>query len=208
MVQYGFYHNADDCVGCKTCVIACKDKNDLAVGQKIRRVYDYAGAKWDVSSEGVCEYSDLFAYSLSVSCMHCESPMCMAACSTGAIVKRDEDGIVYIDHAKCNGCGSCVTACPYGQPFIDESKGHAMKCDMCLSLLKKGENPACVDACVARALKYGDIEELRATYGTLDAMPPIPGDTGTGPSMVFTPNRNNPDCSLEGMVTSSEDEIL
>lgn len=207
MSQYGFYHNADDCVGCKACVIACKDKNDLPIGRKLRRVYDYAGAKWTVGDDGVCKHSDVFAYSISIACMHCESPACVESCPTGAMTKG-EDGIVVVDRDVCIGCGTCEQACPYGQPFVSSEKGCSTKCDFCRDLLQKGENPACVDACVARALKFGELDELRAAYGTLDTMPPVPEDTGTGPSMVFTANRMNPDCSLVGEITSSEDEIL
>lgn len=207
MSQYGFYHNANDCVGCKACVIACKDKNDLALGVKFRRVYDYAGGTWTVDDAGVCEPTGVFAYSLSVACMHCASPRCVENCPSGAMVKR-EDGIVFVDRKLCIACGTCEKSCPYGQPIVDKDNGYSTKCDFCRLLIDKGENPACVDACVTRSLKFGELDDLKAEYGTLDTMPPLPENAETGPSMVFTPSRHNPDCSLVGMVTNSEDEIV
>ena len=32
MTQYGFYFDSSRCTGCKTCVFASKDKNNLDVG--------------------------------------------------------------------------------------------------------------------------------------------------------------------------------
>ena len=61
MTQMGFYHNTDICIGCKACIISCKDKNDLPLGEKFRRVYDYANCDWDVDENGVCTPSNTFA---------------------------------------------------------------------------------------------------------------------------------------------------
>ncbi len=106
MTQLGFYHNNDVCMGCKVCVVACKDKNDLPLGEKFRRVYDYGGGTWDVTSDNVCTPKDWFTYSVSVACMHCASPACKAVCPVGAIRKRS-DGVVWIDADVCIGCGAC-----------------------------------------------------------------------------------------------------
>lgn len=207
MSQWGFYHDANTCVGCKACVVACKDKNDLPLGVKLRRVWDYAGGTWTVGDDGICTHEGAFAYSLSGACMHCAKPACVANCPAGALIKRD-DGIVYVDRNLCIACGTCAKACPYGQPVIDEEKGYARKCDFCRLLIDKGENPACVDACVTRALRYGELSELQAEFGTVNTLPPLPDDVSTGPSLVLTPSRLNPDGSLPGSVINEEEEIL
>lgn len=38
MGRMGFYFDAVNCIGCRTCQIACKDKNALPVGMLFRRV--------------------------------------------------------------------------------------------------------------------------------------------------------------------------
>jgi len=64
------------------------------------------------------------------------------------------------------------------------------KCTFCEDLLAKGENPACVDACVMRCLDYGELEELRQKYGALAAIEPLPTAEITQPSLVITPHKH------------------
>lgn len=208
MGQLGFYHNADICIGCKACIVACKDKNDLPLGEKFRRVYDYANCDWDVDANGVCTPSNVFAYSVSIACNHCDDPACLAVCPAGALAKREVDGIVWRDEKLCIGCGSCESACPYGASYVSAATGTARKCDFCMDLIDRGEDPYCVAACSMRCLEYGDIEELRGKYGDVSAVAPIPKDTGTGPNVVFTPSRLNPDGALEGTLLNEDQEVV
>lgn len=210
MTQYAFFHDCDACIGCKGCVIACKDKNDLDLGQKFRRVVDFAGGSWEVDEDGICRQSGAFVYSVSFSCMHCENPACVTVCPTGAMQKDPETGVVFVDESKCIGCGSCAMACPYGAPFVDREKGYSRKCDMCRDLLAEGENPACVDACQMRCLKVGPLEELRAEHGDISAVSPLPTAeaAGTGPSVVFHPSRLVSDPMTAGVVTNEEEELI
>lgn len=46
MTQFGFYFDSAKCTGCKTCMVACKDKNNLPVGMNFRRVAEYSGGSW------------------------------------------------------------------------------------------------------------------------------------------------------------------
>ncbi len=186
--QLGFYIDSRACIKCKACQIACKDKNDLPVGLLWRRVFQYGGGSW-VPSGDVLAPSNLFAYSVSVACMHCQNPLCVNACPTQAMYKRD-DGVVLIDADKCIGCRYCEWACPYGAPQFNEEKGVMTKCDFCVDLQAKGENPACVDACVMRVLQFGELEDLQAQYGTINAVEPLPSGDLTNPSFVVTPHKN------------------
>jgi anaerobic dimethyl sulfoxide reductase subunit B (iron-sulfur subunit) len=204
--QYGFYHNNDECVGCKACVIACKDKNDLPLGEKYRRVYDYGGGQWEVDESGAVTPRDFFVYSVSVACMHCAAPACITSCPVGAIIKR-EDGIVFIDAQTCIGCGSCVAACPFSAPYMSEATGAAQKCDFCKDLIDEGELPVCVSACPMRCLNYGELEELQSAHGAVDQVDPLPKNAGTGPSIVFTRSRLNPDGQLVGEILNSPEEL-
>lgn len=208
MAQLGFYHNADNCIGCKACMVACKDKNNLPLGEKMRKVYDQAACEWVVDENGGYNPTNFFAYSVSVACNHCSNPACLPACPVGAIHKREEDGIVYREEEQCIGCGSCARACPYEAPYVSLESGTSRKCDFCMDLIDKGETPYCVAACPMRCLEYGDIEELRAEHGDLCATAPIPAETGTEPNIVFTPNRLNADGAIEGITLNEPQEVV
>ena len=54
-------------------------------------------------------------------CEHCLNPACVAACPSGAIYKREEDGIVLIDQDKCRGWRMCVSGCPYKKIYYNWS---------------------------------------------------------------------------------------
>ena len=68
----GFYFDMTACIGCKTCQIACKDKNDLPLGTLYRNIESYETG----------EFPKPGAYHLSVSCNHCEKPACVEMCPT------------------------------------------------------------------------------------------------------------------------------
>jgi Fe-S-cluster-containing dehydrogenase component len=79
-----------------------------------------------------------------------------------AIVKR-EDGIVIVDNEKCNGCGLCVYACPYGAMSFNELTKVVGKCNLCLERLEYGIEPSCVQHCIGGALRYVTQEDLEET---------------------------------------------
>lgn len=187
--QLAFYFDSSACANCKACQIACQDKNDLPFYLRWRRVVSYGGGSWAPHPE----YSDVmvpnvFAYSISMSCNHCDNPLCVDVCPAGAITKRD-DGVVLIDSDKCIGCRYCEWACPYGAPQFNEELGVMTKCNFCEDLLAEGSNPACVDACVMRALDFGEYEELKAKYGN-QMVAPLASAEITRPSLVITPHKN------------------
>lgn len=204
--QYGFHIDADHCAACKACVAACKDKNDTLVGLKYRRVLDCESGGW-TESEGVMVPQDIFVYSVSYSCNHCANPACVRACPTSAMTKR-EDGIVFVDTEKCIGCGSCAEACPYDAPRLNEEKKHMGKCDFCRSRIDKGENPACVDACLMRCLDFGELEELQQKYGSNADIAPLASSDQTTPSIVVTTSRFNAENAAEVRVINPEEEIM
>lgn len=185
MTQYGFHFDGMRCTGCKTCVLACKDKNDLPNDINFRNVQEYGGGTWTQDAAG-CWTSDAFTYHLSVACNHCDMPICMANCPQGAIEKDDATGEVRSDPEKCIGCGTCVNSCPYGAPKIDTEKMKSVKCNMCADRVAEGKQPICVEACPLRALDFGDIEELRAKYGTVAEVAPLPAASETEPNLVIT----------------------
>lgn len=187
MTKYGFFVNTDICTGCKACMTSCFDRNDLEVPQKFRKVYEFGGGEWTADESGAFVQT-AFGYYVSMTCGQCEKPACMASCPTGALTKDEETGIVKVDYELCTGCMSCEKACPYGHP-TQMSDGFAHKCVMCTDRSEDGQpDPACAKACPVRAIKFGDIDELRAEYGEVCALGEL-GDT-TGPNVVFTPHRD------------------
>lgn len=186
--QLAFFFDSSACTNCKACQIACQDKNDLPAEIRWRRVLQYGGGGW-VRQGNTYVPNNLFTYSVSFACMHCQDPICVKSCPAAAITKRS-DGVVLIDETRCIGCRYCEWACPYGAVHFNEEKGVMTKCTFCEDLLSQGQNPACVDACVMRAIKYGELEELRAMNGTLDAVEPLPSGEITKPSFVIKPHRH------------------
>ena len=189
MKQYGFYFDSERCTGCKTCELACKDYKDLGTDVNFRRIYEYTGGNWSQLADG-CWHQDVFAYYMSISCNHCENPACTAVCPTGAMHKN-EDGFVIVNEEICIGCRYCHMACPYDAPQYDDQKGHMTKCDGCYSRVKAGQKPICVDACPLRALDFAPIDELRAKYGELASIAPLPPAEITYPNLVVKPNKNS-----------------
>ncbi|MGD9264418.1 MAG: dimethylsulfoxide reductase subunit B [Lysobacterales bacterium] len=180
MTRLAFHFDSAACSGCKACLVACKDKNDLPVGQLWRRVYEIAGGGWQ--KRGAAWEQDVFAYNLSISCNHCEDPPCVANCPTGALAKRG-DGIVTLDQNRCVGCKYCAWSCPYGAPQFNPDRRVMGKCDLCADYVDAGKNPSCVDACPMRALDFGDYDELLERHGEPENVYPQPDDSFTRPSI-------------------------
>ena len=88
-------------------------------------------------------------------CNHCLNPSCVAACPSGALYKRGEDGIVLIDQQRCRAWRACVAACPYKKVFYNWFTGKSEKCILCFPRLETGQAPACFHSCVGRIRYLG-----------------------------------------------------
>ena len=95
-------------------------------------------------------------------CMHCENPPCAHLCPFGALNKYS-DGSVVINHDLCLGGAKCKAVCPWHIPQRQSGVGIYLKlqpmpagggvmykCDLCHDRIKKGQFPACVEACEKR----------------------------------------------------------
>lgn len=198
-----FYFNSELCTGCKACIIACNDKHDLGPGVIWRRVVECAGGEW--ITVGNAYEQNVFAYYISLSCNHCENPVCAAGCPTKAMHK-DANGIVSVDQSRCVGCRYCEWNCPYSAPRFDPQKKKMSKCDFCRDKLEAGETPACVASCPCRALDHGTYEDLVKRHGAHAAIAPLPDPSITTPHLLCSPNRHSrPQGSPNGRVSNPEE---
>ncbi len=90
-------------------------------------------------------------------CNHCLNPACVAACPSGALYKRGEDGIVLINQDRCRAWRSCIPACPYKKTYFNWSTGKSEKCILCFPRLESGQAPACFHSCVGRIRYLGNL---------------------------------------------------
>jgi len=132
--------NWDDDLGGST-IYANNDTNLDSVPQEVRQqlhelerlVYDY----------------------LPRICNHCLNPACVAACPSGAIYKRAEDGVVLVNENECKAWRMCIAACPYKKVYYNWSTGKSEKCILCFPRLETGQAPACAHSCVGRIRYMG-----------------------------------------------------
>ena len=171
MMQLGFSLDFSRCTGCMACAVACMDQNDLpGNGLTFRHVTRLERGTYPLVRVSF----------LTLSCLHCGDAPCMMVCPTGAIYKRDQDGIVDVNQDLCVGCHSCVLACPFGAPQFPAG-GKMSKCNFCLDRVEHGLEPACVRVCPTRALGFGPMEKLaeqkaaRASISILESISMISG---------------------------------
>lgn len=135
------YANEQWCIGCHLCEYNCAYANS---GQR-----NMVKALKDKSIFPRLCVEDSGKITYAVSCRHCEDPLCVKSCISGALSKKD--GVIKINKDKCIGCLTCILVCPYGA-LMQGEKGAVQKCELCLE--NSCGSPACVAGCPNRALVY------------------------------------------------------
>lgn len=171
MARLAYLFDSSKCMGCHGCQVSCKQWNQ----EKALKTH-FEGSfqnppKLSVDTRMIMKFYENFEKDtipqlniLKYQCFHCGEPACVKVCPSGALTKTST-GIVAMDQSKCIACGYCHNACPYNIPEIGE---HVNKCDMCLSRTENGNDkdktstPACVKACPAGAMEFGDRDALIA----------------------------------------------
>ena len=184
-VLFGYALDISRCIGCRRCVYACVEENNLSRDPQVHWITVLQMDKADgVNLHHATAYYDAEKvpdpdkFYVPVACQQCENPPCVKVCPVEATWKED-DGIVVVDYDWCIGCRCCVTACPYGarhfnwaKPKIPAEsinpnteylgnrprpKGVVEKCTFCLQRARNGRYPACVEICPVGARKFGNL---------------------------------------------------
>jgi len=151
MSKYILQHDEPNCIGCRACEVHCTSNKGLGPGPSPCKIV--SAGPVDVDGQPRMHFTFM-------PCFHCEEPWCVKACPTGAMQKREKDGIVFVESSICIGCKSCITACPWGTPQWNPETNKVVKCDFCMDRVDAGLKPACVTKCVTGCLSFGVANEV------------------------------------------------
>lgn len=137
------------------------------------------------------QFKKVFMFYLPRICEHCLNPACVASCPSGALYKRDEDGIVLVDQERCRGWRYCVSGCPYKKVYFNWEAGRSEKCILCYPRIESGLPTLCAHSCVGRIRYMGvllyDADQIKKAASVVD-------DRGVYKAHVETLlNPNDPD---------------
>ena len=145
----------EKCLACRSCELACAVAHSIS-GVIEDAIKEQPKPRKRVTVEAAAEFA------VPLQCRHCEDAPCIMVCPTSAIHPEQADGPVLIEHERCIGCKFCLMACPFGVIDISGEGRILIKCDLCFERIKVGEEPACVEACPTKALKFVDERDLAA----------------------------------------------
>ncbi|ASS99399.1 nitrate reductase subunit beta [Geobacillus thermocatenulatus] len=127
-------------------------EDDLA-GAHVTGLVDPNVIKMEQSIQA--EFKNVFMMYLPRICEHCLNPSCVSSCPSGAMYKRDEDGIVLVDQNACRAWRYCVTSCPYKKVYFNWQTNKAEKCTLCFPRIEAGLPTICSETCVGRIRYIG-----------------------------------------------------
>jgi formate dehydrogenase iron-sulfur subunit len=168
----GFFTDATLCIGCKACEVACKQWNQLPsdgfrfTGNSYDNTGELSAATWRhvTFKEQMGDQNHAPRWlMMSDVCKHCEVAPCQQSCPTGALI-YNRRGDVYLQNDICNGCGYCVSACPFGvlgRADRPDEDGRAHKCTLCYDRQNDNLEPACAKVCPTASIQFGPINTLR-----------------------------------------------
>ncbi len=210
----GLLFDSTLCVGCKACVAACKQANDMPAEVHTQDALwdtplDLSGKTLNVIK--VYKHGELrekdqeengWAF-VKKSCLHCVDPSCVSACPVKAMKKDERTGVVTHDKNACIGCRYCVAACPFGVPRFtyDRALPQISKCQLCSHRWSDGKYAACAEVCPTGATLYGKVADLKQEIRRRKALKP-------GTPTIFPRGRlGGPDQSYPGFAARYVDHV-
>jgi len=152
--KWGMIIDVSRCLGCQSCMVACKLQNKTVNGHFNTAVHDREEGQYPAAK---------FTFDVQI-CHHCASAPCVDACPTGAAFTH-ESGLVLTDWNWCDGNGTCIDACPFDARFHDARfNGKADKCDLCLGRISQNLVPACVENCPSNARIFGRFDQPEGEF--------------------------------------------
>lgn len=152
------------------------------------------------------KFENTFLAYLPRLCEHCLNPACVASCPSGAIYKREEDGIVLIDQDKCRGWRMCVSGCPYKKIYFNWKSGKSEKCIFCYPRIESGQPTVCSETCVGRIRYLGvilyDADKIRDAASTEDTQ-----DLYQKQLSIFL-DPNDPDVIAQALADGVEQSVI
>lgn len=130
----------DKCTSCRLCEIVCSERSTGSYRPSRSRI------RVEIQADDAFYFPRV--------CTQCPEAPCIDACPTDALVRDPATGAVVLVEARCEECGVCEPACPYG--VIRCLEGKARKCELC------GGDPECVRFCVPGALRFEPAEQWSA----------------------------------------------
>jgi ethylbenzene hydroxylase subunit beta/complex iron-sulfur molybdoenzyme family reductase subunit beta len=159
------------------------------------------GPNWD-EDQGAGEWPNSYFFYLPRICNHCSRPVCLETCPEGALIKRDEDGLVLRDEDRCRGQQRCVEACPYKKIFFNSVRGVSQHCIGCFPRLEQGVAPACARQCPGRAVFVGFLDDADSPVQRLvrewGVALPLHAEYGTSPNVFYVPPLSAPRLREDG----------
>lgn len=149
------------CIGCRQCEFACAVEHSRS-RDPVLALFERPPPNRRIHVEP----GPLFNTSFPNKCRHCSPAPCEQVCPTGAIRRDGVLDYVLVDEGRCIACAMCAMVCPFDVvTFHAHGNGMAprvvaTKCDGCAARVRRGEEPACVEACKVGALIFGDLNEL------------------------------------------------
>ena len=176
MPRYALLVDTSRCIGCFACRVACQNQNELSDDSSYIRFEDQENG----------QFPNVKYTITPLQCMHCAQAPCVPVCPTGASAKDRDTGLTLVDKEKCIGCRRCVVACPYNVRVYLKDAGIAQGCNLCLSLLKAGQEPACVSTCLTKARLFGDLDDPKGDFAKmLPKAKPLRPDLKTKPTTLY-----------------------
>jgi nitrate reductase beta subunit len=118
------------------------------------------------------EFEEAFMMYLPRICEHCLNPACVASCPSGAMYKREQDGIVLVDQDACRSWRFCISSCPYKKVYFNWKTHKAEKCTFCFPRIEAGLPTVCSETCVGRIRYIGillyDADRVKEAASTTD----------------------------------------